>query len=234
MAEENEELENSQVIEKPEDTEVTDKADSEDTGVTDPETPPSDNPENTPEDENNEPEVIPIELIVESGSCNESANSYVDLEFADKYNRERARSSWLSLDEETKKRCLILGTDYIDHYYKWHGRKATQKQSLSFPRVNLVDADGFCITGIPLNLKKAVVEAAYLNIDSETLFETEDENGSVKREKIDVLETEYFGKGKDSKFSSIYTVLNSLLAGLFRTEEDQATFNVGAIWLNEV
>lgn len=201
--------------------------DTEDTPVDTPVDEPSDDDPVDPPDE----PLPPIELVVETGNCLDNANSYVDLDFADKYNAERARTSWSALDDEQKKRLLILGTDYIDHYYKWHGYKSTSRQALSFPRVRLIDADGFIVNGIPLNLKKAVVEAAYLNISNETLYETKSENGNIKREKLDVIETEYFEKKNTVDYSSIYTILNSLLNGLYITGYEQTTVNVGAIWL---
>lgn len=179
----------------------------------------------------------PIEitaLIIEDGSCVENANSYCSIEFADKYMYSRNRLEWASLDDEVKKKCLIIGTDYIDKLYKWYGRRKYRQQELAFPRVELIDDDGFFVDDIPLNLKKAVCEAAYLNRNTETLFATKEVEGAIKRQKVDSLEVEYF-QSESSKvdYSSIYDVLNSLLYGLFKTESDQCTYNVGCIWSDD-
>ena len=174
------------------------------------------------------------EIIVEDGTCVEGANSYCSVEFADKYLYSRNRLEWAGLDNETKKKCLIIATDYIDSLYKWYGRRKYKRQELSFPRVELFDRDGFYVDGIPMNLQKAVCEAAYLNINTETLFSTKDSEGAIKRQKVDSLEIEYFqGEKTETDYSSIYNVLNSLLYGLYKTESDQSTYNVGCIWSDD-
>lgn len=173
-----------------------------------------------------------ITLTVEDGTGIADANTYVDLDYANTYLTNRGRSEWTALDEEVKKQCLILGTDYIDKLYKWYGRRKFKSQVLAFPRVDLYDSDNFSVDGIPVNLKKAVCEAAYLNRSVETLFSTKDSDGTVKREKVDTLEVEYFENTKSTEidYTSIYDVLNTLLFGLYKTDSDASTFNVGAIW----
>lgn len=184
-------------------------------------------------DANSNP-IITTELIVEDGSCVQGANSYCTIEFADKYLYSRNRLDWASLDDEVKKKCLIIGTDYIDKLYKWYGRRKFYQQELAFPRVDLIDNDGFFAEGIPLNVQKAVCEAAFLNINTETLFSTKDSDGDIKRQKVDSLEVEYFeGQNSSVDYSSIYDVLNTLLYGLYKTESDQCTYNVGCIWSDD-
>jgi hypothetical protein len=174
------------------------------------------------------------ELIVEDGSCVSGANSYCTIDFADKYLYSRNRLDWASLDDEVKKKCLIIGTDYIDKLYKWHGRRKFYSQELAFPRVDLIDNDGFFVEGIPLNVQKAVCEAAFLNINTDTLFTSKDSDGEIKRQKVDSLEVEYFESSSSSvDYSSIYDVLNTLLYGLYKTENDQSTYNVGCVWSDD-
>ena len=91
--------------------------------------------------------------------------------------------------------------------------------------------------GIPLALKKACYEAAFLNVNGTNiksgLFTTKDSNGDVKRKKVDVLEVEYF-EGETSTsvdYTSIYEILNNFLTGLYKTDSDTATCNVGAVWM---
>lgn len=195
----------------------------------------SDVSEDTPVESDGKTGETPfIDLIVETGKCLDDANSYASLEFARQYSIARGYEDILALSDDELKKVLIRGTDYVDHIYKYRGVKCTPQQALSFPRKNLVDDDGYTIEGIPLNLKKAVVEAAKLVRTQDTLFITKNKDGAVKRKKVDVLETEFF-ENKDSnlEYSTIYEVLNSLLDGLYRTDSEKLTYNVGAMWIDD-
>lgn len=176
-------------------------------------------------------DVLPIILIVEDGNGLLDANSYVTIEFADRYCIERNKTEWLKLNLEEKKKLLILATDYVDQYFSWKGKKIKQLQALSFPRKELYDSDGYLVEGIPLNLKKAIVEAALLNQSATSLFITKNKDGNIKRKKVDTLEVEYFVSNSESEsYTTIYESLNKLLAGLYNTDSEQATFNVGVVW----
>lgn len=177
-----------------------------------------------------EDENIPsIELIVENGIGIENANSYVDLDFALEYCTMKGYSNWKNLSEDEQKIFLIRGTDFVDNFFIWKGFKRFKTQSLSFPREELYDLDGYKVDSIPINLKKACIEASWLNAESgaDTLFSTKDENGNIKRQKVDSLEVEYFSKSEsssDSKYNepdytSIYDILNKLLKGLYKTSD---------------
>lgn len=177
-----------------------------------------------------EEENIPsIELIVENGMGIENANSYVDLDFALEYCTMKGYSNWKNLSEDEQKIFLIRGTDFVDNFFIWKGFKRFKTQSLSFPREELYDLDGYKVDSIPINLKKACIEASWLNAESgtDTLFSTKDENGNIKRQKVDSLEVEYFSKSEsssDSKYNepdytSIYDILNKLLKGLYKTSD---------------
>lgn len=192
-------------------------------------------PEDTPIESNGKAGETPfIKLVVETGKCLDNANSYVSLEFARDYAISRGYDDILELTDDELKKMLIRGTDYVDHIYKYRGKKCTSQQALSFPRKDLVDDDGFTVEGIPLNLKKAVVEAAKLVRIQDTLFITKNKDGAIKRKKVDVLETEFFeNKDTSLEYSTIYEVLNSLLDGLYRTDSEKLTYNVGAMWIDD-
>lgn len=166
-----------------------------------------------------------VSLITEDGSCVSGANCYVTLDFADSYMRDTGRTDWSSLDEETRKACLINATKYIDSTYSrlgWKGaRKYHRRQSLDFPRVELFDKDGDEVLGIPEELKQAVCEAAFLGTTTD-LFTVKEATGSVKRQKVDVLEVEYFSGSEDTDgYISRFTVLDYLLSGLYKTKSDR-------------
>ena len=163
-----------------------------------------------------------ISLIVEDGSCVPNANCYVSLEFADEYMKNTGRKDWLSLSDNDKKSYLINATNYIDRTYGklgWKGiKKYHRKQSLCFPRVELFDKDGYEVEGIPEELMKAVCEAGFISTTT-SLFSIKDASGTIKSQKVDVLEVEYYSeKDSSGEYISRFTVLDYLLADFYKTK----------------
>lgn len=177
--------------------------------------------------------LIPkVELIIEDGSGIDNANVYCDLDYADQYCALKGYAGWFGLSDDEKNVLLIKGTEYIDNYYDWRGQRKFEDQSLSFPRVKLFDDDKFEIRNIPVRLKKACIEAAFLNTTNKSLFITKDSKGAVKKVKADVLEKEYFeNNSSEIDYTSIYEILNKLLKGLYKTKEEAGTVNSRAVWL---
>ena len=166
-----------------------------------------------------------VSLVVEDGSCVPSANSYVSLDFANDYMRNTGRQEWEKKSENERKSYLINATNYIDRTYTkvgWKGQKKFhRRQSLCFPRVELFDKDGDEVLGIPNALKKAVCEAAFINTTT-SLFAIKDSSGSVKKQKVDVLEVEYYSESDSSgNYISRFTVLDSLLSDFYKSKNDR-------------
>lgn len=177
-----------------------------------------------------------IELIVEDGNLIEGANSYISLDEATAYQRRFNRQDWLELSDDEKKASLIKATQYVDNQFTWKGRRKFQSQDLGFPRVMLIDIDGFEVTDIPSRLKQAVCEAAYYGYQTD-LFQTyESEQGIVKRNKERVegaveKEVEYFNsKETEIDYISKYASLNSLLKGLYIDRNSGKSVNCRALW----
>lgn len=198
-----------------------------------PDTPIVDEETEVIEEEKNLPEV---NLIVEDGSGISDSNSYCDLDFALEYCVNHGYTSWFDMTEDEQKVYLIKGTSFVDNFYEWKGLKRTSIQSLEFPRIELIDNNKTEILGIPNNLKKAVIEAAFINASSESdnLFVTKDENGAIKRQKVDELEVEYFSDSESSlstedEYKTTYQVLNKLLKGLYK-EREMSSVCTKAIW----
>lgn len=170
-------------------------------------------------------EVKSVSLIVEDGSCVPNANCYVSLDYADEYLRNTGRNNWLLKTEDERKACLINATAYIDRTYSkigWKGmKKFHRKQPLCFPRVELYDRDGYEVEGIPEELKKAVCEGAMIATTT-SLFTVKDSSGSIKSQKVDVLEVEYYSE-KDSSGQNIsrFTVLDDFLSDFYKTKNDK-------------
>lgn len=172
-------------------------------------------------DNTEEKEVI---LIVEDGTCVPNANSYVSLDYADEYMLNTGKTEWASKTDDEKKSFLINATRYIDRTYSkigWKGQKKYHRhQSLCFPRVELFDKDGDEVLGIPKELMEAVCEAGYISITT-SLFDIKDASGSVKRQKVDVLEVEYYSEEDSSGgYISRFSILDSLLSDFYKKKGD--------------
>lgn len=165
-----------------------------------------------------------VSLIVEDGSCVPDANSYVSLDFADDYMLNTGRTAWMTKTENERKSYLINATRYIDRTYSklgWKGQKKYhRRQSLCFPRVELYDKDGDEVTGIPKELMEAVCEAGFISTTT-SLFDVKDSSGTVKRQKVDVLEVEYYSESDSAGgYISRFTVLDSLLSDFYKKKGD--------------
>lgn len=188
--------------------------------------------------ETTEENIPSISLVVEDGTGLSDANSYCNLDYALEYCVMKGYSNWQTLSEDMQKVYLIRGTEFVDNFYNWKGRRGRASQSLSFPRIDLYDEDHYQIHGIPDKLKKACIEAAFLNASSgsDTLFTTKDENGAVKRQKVDSLEVEYFSNQQNETnqasvdYTTIYDILNKLLKGLYKTKDNTGSVCTRAVW----
>ena len=173
-----------------------------------------------------ETEESKVILITEDGSCVPNANCYVTLSYADEYMNNTGRTSWALKTEDERKSYLINATKYIDRTYSqigWKGmKKYHRKQSLCFPRVELFDKDGDEVLDIPDELKQAVCEAGFIATTVNSLFDVKDASGSVKKQKVDVVEVEYYSEADSAsgKYISRFTILDSLLAGFYKTKND--------------
>lgn len=181
-----------------------------------------------------------IQLVVEEGKGSSESNTYVSAAYADTYAKNRNYDTWLSQSDYVKKASIIKAMDYIDNLFEWKGTKKFKNQALSFPRVNIIDTDGFDRSGeIPENLKKAVCEAAFYVVDQYSLFGKVDPDGPVKvnkeRKKADVAEIEteieFFNpKEVQIDWTSAYQSLDKMLRGLFKDKSMTGSVNVRVRW----
>lgn len=203
-----------------------------DEGADNPDEPSDENPD-TEDEEDTEEEQPLVNLVVEDGKGKVDSNSYVTLEYADAYHKSFGRTSWEELDEDSRRSRLVIATRYVDATYPWKGTRMYRDQRLAFPRVELYDLDGFPVEGIPENLKMAVCEAAFIAISGNSLFLTRDANGQVKRESVEnAVEVEYYQRESGNDFVSVYSVLDSLLKGLFKTAATKQRINTRARWIS--
>lgn len=102
------------------------------------------------------------------------------------------------------------------------GRDVSYAQPLSFPRLDLVDSDGFRINGIPDRLKEAGAEYAVRAVAANLLPDpTVDDTGRAvirKKERVGPIEeeTQYAGGGVVSQIFRPYPAADRLLAELLK------------------
>ena len=126
-----------------------------------------------------------------------TSNSYVDLAFADTYAANTQwDAEWQAFTVDQRTAALITATSWLETL-EWAGNKCTPAtQRLSWPRSD-VTCKGLtaACTFIPYEIETAQVELAFQfaknpNLMTGTTGSTA--SGQVKRQKLDVLEIEYF------------------------------------------
>jgi hypothetical protein len=121
-------------------------------------------------------------------------NSYGTQAEANSYQAERQNLLWGALGGAVKDRHLIMAHDWLERTFRYVGRKATDAQTSAWPRTEAYDnIDDYIITGTPEAIKEAQFIVADLFRDGTFDMEgiVNDSVGAVKREKVDVLETEW-------------------------------------------
>lgn len=155
-------------------------------------------------------------LIIEDGTIVAGAQSYVSASDATAYHTARGNTAWTGTDA-VKEAALLKAAAYLDGYYRsrWRGVKLDfLVQSLEWPRVNFYQdlKDNVYLnysTGIPQRLKDAQSELALIALSSELAPSM---STGIKREKVDVLETEYFPGAKSGAL--VYMSVENLISDL--------------------
>lgn len=155
-------------------------------------------------------------LTVETGTVVAGAESYVSVADCDTYHSNRGNAGWSGINA-VKEAALRKATAYIDGKYRsrWKGGKVSTIQPLCWPRWGVEDADGIFLSNatIPPRLKDAVCEAALRSLTADLAADVEP---GIKRQKVDVIETEYFGGAGIVQ----YQVIDQLLSDFIRSGND--------------
>jgi len=158
-------------------------------------------------------------LVVEDGTGTvASANSYVSIAevttFCDNYGLvEWATSASSTLYTQA----IIRATAFLDGEYDFKGEKYAYDDPLQWPRSgvyafqDLHPEDEEFFQEVPDGVKKACCRAAYEELKAPGTLQS-NLVSNVKREKIDVLETEYFERQIPSK--TVYRTIEGFLKGL--------------------
>jgi hypothetical protein len=138
-----------------------------------------------------------MSLVVETGAIVAGAESYISAADATTYHTARGNTLWTGTDA-VKEAALRKATAYLDGKYRsrWKGYKVRPvpldgltEQLLEWPRYD-VEVSGYLFPcdEIPQRLKDACCELALRALSGPL---ADDLNASVRRKKIDILETEY-------------------------------------------
>lgn len=164
-------------------------------------------------------------LIVEDGTASSaSANSYVTVAEVDTFCINYGLSGWSTLSTTNKETAIIRGMAYVETF-NFKGIKMSYSDPLEWPRYGVWDESYYGMAEdwsseelafyqeIPKGVKNAVCRAAYEESQSSGCLQGS-VTSNIKREKIDVLETEYF----DNEPSvTIYRSVEGFLKGLLNS-----------------
>jgi hypothetical protein len=152
-------------------------------------------------------------FVVEDGSADADATSYVEVEFADGYIDANAfvSADWLALDDDEKQRLLVRSSKTLDRLVKWDGERVDSESGLRWPRSGAYDRDGFEIAedSIPIQLQEAVCElAVYLMSSDWTNLEG---SRGIKEVQVDVIDVKF---DTSNNRASLPFAVQSMLEGL--------------------
>ena len=109
-------------------------------------------------------------LVVENGSGLTTSNSYATAAEGDSYHEKHTfASTWTGASTATKEAALCFATRLLDQHVAWYGARCTETQALRWPRLGLLDQDGYEIDSnvVPPAVKNATAELARLLIASD-------------------------------------------------------------------
>lgn len=157
-------------------------------------------------------------LVIEDGTVVTSANSYVtkaEVEtFCNDFGLTFTTNATLAVQ------AIIRGCAFVDSEYDFKGEKYSYDDPMEWPRVGIYDdvnidpsVDMEYYLEIPNALKKACCRAAYEEAAVPGTLQSNLSTG-IRREKVDVIETEYFG---NSPSRTVYRVIEGFLKGLLKS-----------------
>jgi len=162
-------------------------------------------------------------LVVETGLGLSDANSYIEIADVERYLPSSMYDKFSELEELEKIDRMIIASMFINYSFNWLGLQKTIEQGLSWPRTN-VFFQGHKIPDdyIPIQIKKASVMALNLIMQFGINFFQENGKAQVKRQKLGIIETEYFEALKANFIDNTeYQDINNMLRGLFKKEGNE-------------
>lgn len=142
-----------------------------------------------------------------------TANSYVTVAEADAYFSDSfGRPLWITpaTTADVKATLVVYASRLLDQYMEWAGSRATDTQSMEWPRIGAYDRFGAMIPSdqIPKQVKYAVFELAYYALENNGLSFADQTIDSVK---VGSIQVEFTPKSTDA---GIPKFIENLLSGL--------------------
>lgn len=164
-------------------------------------------------------------LVIEDGTVVAGANSYIDLAYARSF--AEARGVELSTDDSVVEVQVLIAMDYLESLSYKGTRTEPDDQLLAWPRTGVTfDGRTFGPHTIPNQLKSAQAQLIIEQFNGVVIFSsssatTGGEDLGVKREKVDVIETEFFSPEESgqmflavAEMPAVAALLRGLLKGL--------------------
>lgn len=155
-------------------------------------------------------------LITETGAGLADAESYASVAAADARCASLGRTDWAALSEADKEISLRKAMIFMATYRtRWAGRRVYQRQTLDWPRYNVV-VDGFIVpsTIVPPDVVNACIDLAVRAGSGEDLLPDLDTgSNAIKKDKTGPLETEYFQNTTDAR--ERFVAVDAILAPYF-------------------
>ena len=154
-------------------------------------------------------------LILETGSGNHNSNSYIDETLVEEFATSSFKEKWEELSTDNQVDLMIVASLFINDSFEWAGKQKTLEQGLAFPRVG-ISYQGFDIPDdvVPRQVVRACVMALGLLLEKgESVFRSTGE-AEVKKEKLAVMETEYFSRMIDEN-ATAFDDINNILRGFY-------------------
>lgn len=151
-------------------------------------------------------------LTVEDGTGLANAESYISVTDADTYHTNRGNTGWTGADS-VKEAALRKATDYMIQVYRlrWKGAPINDTMALDWPReevpkAGMNEAYFWPEDEVPLRVTYACAELALRALSADL---APDITRLTKREKVDVIEVEYF-EGQPA--TDVYQAVDKMLA----------------------
>lgn len=162
-------------------------------------------------------------VIIEDGSGVPGANSFIDRDYVTAYATARGRTEWISVSPSTLLDAAVIEAgDYLKNEarFVYRGTRMYYTQGMPFPRRSVTEYRGPSLPDgyISWRLKDAQAALAIRSFASPGSLQPDlVRGGAVKREKVDVLETEWYDK---APLEVTIREVNGLLAPLLVTDAD--------------
>lgn len=162
-------------------------------------------------------------LVIEDGTIVTGANSYIDIPEAKAF--AAARGVDLGTDDVVTEQRLLLAMDYLESLNYKGTRTDPDQQLLAWPRVGVTfDGRTFGDHVIPNQLKSAQAQLAVEQFNGVVIFASTGASTTVgelavKKEVVDVIETEFFSpKDMNQEFVAVAQMpaVSALLRGLLK------------------